>query len=75
LKGAITIVTIAHRPSMIAFADHVIGVEEGRIVEHGAYQTLIQAPQSYLSRLVLAERADSTGVRQEGPYREHRPAL
>jgi ATP-binding cassette subfamily C protein len=40
LRGTMTILTIAHRPSMIAFADRVVALENGRIVEVGQYQRL-----------------------------------
>jgi len=58
LKGSITIITIAHRPSMIAFADHVVVLEAGRVLEHGPYRSLMANPASYLSRLVVAEHDD-----------------
>ena len=56
LKGSMTIVTIAHRPSMIAFADAVVVVEGGRVVEHGAMAELVARPGSYLNRLIAAEQ-------------------
>ncbi|TGQ03548.1 ATP-binding cassette domain-containing protein, partial [Mesorhizobium sp. M2E.F.Ca.ET.219.01.1.1] len=40
LRGTMTILTIAHRPSMIAFADWVVAIENGHIVEVGQYQRL-----------------------------------
>lgn len=60
LKGQMTIVTIAHRPSMIAFADWVIALEEGVVEETGAFSTVIQSPQSHLSRLMEGERVRQT---------------
>ena len=39
-----TILTIAHRPSMIAFADWVVAMEDGRVVEVGQYQRLKEKP-------------------------------
>jgi ATP-binding cassette subfamily C protein len=58
LKGSLTIVTIAHRPSMIAFADSVIVVEGGGIVEHGSMAQLSARPTSYLNRLIEAEQRE-----------------
>jgi ATP-binding cassette subfamily C protein len=55
LRGRITIVTIAHRVSMISFADRVVALESGRIVEQGAYDVLLHDPGSRLSRLVAGE--------------------
>jgi ATP-binding cassette subfamily C protein len=55
LRGQMTVLTIAHRPSMIAFADWVIAVEAGRIVEAGPYSEIITNPQSHLSRIISEE--------------------
>lgn len=56
LRGSMTIITIAHRPSMISFADWVVTVEDGRIVETGDYATLIARRESRLRRLVEGEQ-------------------
>jgi ATP-binding cassette subfamily C protein len=68
LRGSMTIVTIAHRLSMIAFADWVVALEEGRVVETGAYESLIGVAGSQLSRLVAGERAErrSSAVAKTG---------
>jgi ATP-binding cassette subfamily C protein len=55
LRGHLTILTIAHRLSMIAFADAVIVLEDGRVAEAGAYADLAARPGSRLSRLVQGE--------------------
>ncbi|WP_214472389.1 ABC transporter ATP-binding protein [Mesorhizobium sp. dw_380] len=59
LRGAMTILTIAHRPSMIAFADWVVAMEDGRVVEVGQYQRLKAKPASRLSRMLSGEQAES----------------
>jgi len=46
-----TIVVIAHRLSTITNADHIYVLKEGRIVEDGGYQFLIQQ-QGYFSQMV-----------------------
>jgi ATP-binding cassette subfamily C protein len=56
LRGVMTIITIAHRPSMIAFADWVITVEDGRIIETGPYAELLAKADSRLQRLVTGEK-------------------
>lgn len=56
LRGEITIVTIAHRPSMIAFADQVVAVENGRIVETGAFAEVLGRADSRLARLMAGEQ-------------------
>jgi len=58
LRGTMTILTIAHRPSMIAFADWVVAIENGRIVEVGQYQKLKQKTGSRLSRMLSGEQAE-----------------
>jgi ATP-binding cassette subfamily C protein len=56
LRGSMTIITIAHRPSMISFADWVVTVEDGRIVEAGDYSALIERRGSRLRRLIEGEQ-------------------
>ncbi|TGP24016.1 MULTISPECIES: ABC transporter ATP-binding protein [unclassified Mesorhizobium] len=58
LRGQMTILTIAHRPSMIAFADWVVAIENGRIVEVGQYQRLKAKSGSRLARMLSGEGAD-----------------
>ena len=53
-----TILTIAHRPSMIAFADWVVAIENGLIVEVGQYQRLKAKSGSRLSRMLSGEQAE-----------------
>ncbi|TPJ16774.1 ABC transporter ATP-binding protein [Mesorhizobium sp. B2-7-3] len=59
LRGAMTILTIAHRPSMIAFADWVVAMEDGRVVEVGQYQRLKAKPGSRLSRMLSGEQSET----------------
>jgi ATP-binding cassette subfamily C protein len=59
LRGTMTILTIAHRPSMIAFADRVVALENGRIVEVGQYQRLKEKSGRRLSRMLSGEQAES----------------
>lgn len=56
LRGQHTIVTIAHRPSMIAFADHVVALANGRVIEQGAFADLIEHRGSALRRMFEGER-------------------
>ncbi|WP_052247712.1 ABC transporter ATP-binding protein [Brevundimonas nasdae] len=55
LRGRMTVITIAHRPSMISFADWVLAIDGGRLVEAGAYRELRASPASVLSRMMDGE--------------------
>jgi len=67
LRDSMTILTIAHRPSMIAFAGRVIVLDGGRIVEQGRYDDLIRRRESRLARLVAGEESlGSTTERAHG---------
>jgi ATP-binding cassette subfamily C protein len=67
LRGRVTVVTIAHRASMIGFADHVVAVEAGRVVENGPYAEVLARSESVLSRLIAGERGEE---RDDGPQLE-----
>lgn len=56
LRGRLTVVTIAHRPSMVSFADWVIAIQDGRVIQHGAYAELMQQPDGYLGRVMAGDR-------------------
>jgi len=62
LRGQMTILTIAHRPSMIAFADWVVAIESGRIVEVGQYRRLKAKAGSRLARMLSGEQAEREGA-------------
>ncbi|RVD51970.1 ABC transporter ATP-binding protein, partial [Mesorhizobium sp. M7A.F.Ca.ET.027.03.2.1] len=49
MQGRTTIV-IAHRLSTVVNADHIIVLEEGRLVEEGTHATLMADPDSIYSR-------------------------
>jgi ATP-binding cassette, subfamily C, bacterial len=67
LRDSMTILTIAHRPSMIAFAGRVMVLDGGRIVEQGRYDDLIRRRDSRLARLVAGEESlGSTTERAHG---------
>ncbi len=51
LRGQMTIVTIAHRPSSIRNADQIVVVEDGRIVECGSWEELHERTDSRLATL------------------------
>lgn len=55
LRGDMTIVTIAHRPSMIAFADWVVAIEGGEVVEAGPFAQVVGDETSRLSQLMAGE--------------------
>lgn len=53
LSGQVTVLVIAHRFSTIRSADHVIVLQEGRIVEEGDVHTLLQMKEGYLSKMMV----------------------
>ncbi|WP_292291042.1 ABC transporter ATP-binding protein [Marivita sp.] len=55
LKGDMTILTIAHRPSMISFADRVVALSDGKVAETGGYAELSADGNSRLSRMLATE--------------------
>ena len=50
-----TVLTIAHRLSTIRNADNIAVMGEGRIVEAGTYDNLMQIPDGSFRRLVTAQ--------------------
>jgi ATP-binding cassette subfamily C protein len=61
LSGRTTVVTIAHRPSMVAFAETIHILEGGRIVESGTREELVADPQGRLARMFRAEAEAGRG--------------
>ncbi len=55
MRGKLTILTIAHRLSMIDFAEDVIAIEEGRVVEAGRFDQLAADPHSRLAMMLRGE--------------------
>lgn len=55
LKGETTVLSIAHRPSMIRFADDVLVMEQGKIIEAGPFAEMAARPGSHLARLLRGE--------------------
>ena len=58
MKGKLTILTIAHRPSLITFADNVISLHKGVVTEAGRFADLRQNPESALSRMLKGDQAE-----------------
>jgi ATP-binding cassette subfamily C protein len=57
LKGSMTIIVIAHRLSTIRNADQVIVIEQGRVVQQGAYHQLSSETRGTFSRLLSYQEA------------------
>jgi ATP-binding cassette subfamily C protein len=55
LAGEMTILTIAHRPSMVLFSDHVHALAEGRLIEADVTAELLRNPKSHLSQMLAHE--------------------
>ncbi|EKX57187.1 Lipid A export ATP-binding/permease protein MsbA [Rhodobacter sp. AKP1] len=61
--GHMTVLTIAHRPSMVAFADRVYTLEAGRVVEEGQMADLMRNGEGHLARM-FAHEASEPGRRR-----------
>jgi ATP-binding cassette subfamily B protein len=55
MAGNRTIVIVSHRLSAVRFADLIISLEEGRVVESGSHTELLQANQYYAKTFQLQE--------------------
>jgi ATP-binding cassette subfamily B multidrug efflux pump len=53
--GSRTIFIVSHRLSAVRFADHIITLEEGRIVESGAHEDLLESNQYYAKTFRMQE--------------------
>lgn len=51
LKGKMTLIVIAHRLSTIRGADHVVVLEQGKIVEQGDFSQLSNRSQGHFSKI------------------------
>jgi len=58
LRGTLTCLIIAHRPSLITHADQVIAMEEGHVAETGSFAELRANKTSALSKMVEGDRSD-----------------
>ncbi|MEM8745602.1 MAG: ABC transporter ATP-binding protein [Actinomycetota bacterium] len=61
LRAERTLIVVAHRPSTIRRADHIVVLDDGRIVESGAHDDLVAAGGLYARRWALRERTDTDG--------------
>ncbi|MEL6541210.1 MAG: ABC transporter ATP-binding protein [Pseudomonadota bacterium] len=59
LRGELTIVTIAHRSSLITIADDVIALDKGKLVAQGRFAEMKGDPGSPLSALLAGDIAAS----------------
>lgn len=77
LRGITTVLTIAHRPSMIAFADWVVAVEDGRVVETGSFDQLTARAGSRLAQMLTGEqpRDERSAVKSADDTSSHPVAL
>lgn len=61
MKGRTTLV-IAHRLSTVVNADHIVVMDEGRVVEAGTHATLIQRPNGIYARYHRMQNAKGLGI-------------
>lgn len=58
LRGTMTVLTIAHRPSLVLAADHVIALEAGRVAQAGPRAALMKE-RGPLATMVRAESEEA----------------
>lgn len=67
LKGKLTIFIVAHRIKTVQMADKILVLNEGRVVEKGSWQELIELPEGKFRRMAqlqgLIEQPSETRVR------------
>ena len=61
----LTVLTIAHRPSMVAFADFVHTLAHGRVVESGPREDLMRDRKSHLAQMLANEGQHSDPAAEE----------
>lgn len=52
-----TVFIIAHRLSAVRYADRIIAMDQGQIIEVGSHEDLLDIPNGYYSRLVTLQNA------------------
>ena len=53
--GHKTIIIVSHRISAVSFADEIITLDQGRIIEHGTHNDLLATHQYYAKTFQLQE--------------------
>ena len=53
--GQKTIIIVSHRISAVSFADHIIALEQGKIIEQGSHRDLIATQRYYAKAFQLQE--------------------
>ena len=59
MAGSRTIIIVSHRLSAVRFADHIITLEKGHIVESGSHTDLLEANQYYAKTFHLQEMEEA----------------
>lgn len=60
LRDELTILTIAHRPSLITFADDVIALAKGKVIAQASYDDMKRDPSSPLSQMLIGEKMSNS---------------
>lgn len=55
LKGAMTILAVAHRPALVGFADHLIVLDSGRVSAAGPRERVIRNTSGHIKEVIDAE--------------------
>ena len=60
--GQKTIIIVSHRISAVSFADQIIALEQGRIIEQGTHRDLIETHQYYARAFQLQQYEEGVNV-------------
>jgi ATP-binding cassette, subfamily B, multidrug efflux pump len=55
MVGSKTVIIVSHRISAVSFADQIIALDRGRIIEQGTHQNLVKTDQYYAKAFQLQE--------------------
>lgn len=62
LRGAMTIIIVAHRLATLKLVDHIYVIDAGEVIEDGSYDDMLAVPTSYLSKSMAGSTSTQSAV-------------